>query len=119
MAAPRPAPSLPLDPATTADWGLAFDPDAGRLTLSPRPPGRDGMALGPVRAGRTVLRLSWRSRPDSLVLRLSVTFGPPIRVVARPRDHDISIPGEVDGVVLGRAEVAFEARADHEVIWRR
>lgn len=111
------APALPLNPAVTARWGLAYDPEAGLLHVAPvLVAGERSAVLAPFRAGRTILRLELRLRPGSVALRLQVTFGPPIQVHASlPSAGETAVV--VDGVPLSGIVARFEARGRHEVVW--
>lgn len=102
-----------------ARWGLAYDPGQHLLTVAPRLGEEPPAAAGPFRAGRTVVVLELRERPAAVALRVSIGFGPAIRIAARLEDEAGAVAAEVDGVPLGRAEVGFEASSQHEVIWRR
>ncbi|HUG28044.1 MAG TPA: hypothetical protein VMK53_07070 [Gemmatimonadales bacterium] len=114
-----PAPSLPLDAATMARWGIVHHPDTGRLSLSPAlNEGAQDAAVGPFRAGRTVVALLLRRTPSAVLLRITVSFGPPIRVEARLADPEWDVAAVVDDIPLGRPQVAFEASGTHEIIWR-
>lgn len=119
MAGREPAPPLPLDAATMARWGIVHDPDRTVLALSPAViAGEREAGLGPFRAGRTVLALALHRLPSAIRLRVTVSFGPPIRVEARLADPAWDVPAAVDDVPLGRPLVAFEASGTHEIIWR-
>lgn len=100
-------------------WGLSHDATAHRLILAPPLPADGVEALGPFRAGRSVLSLVVRHRREALVLRVLLSFGPPIRVEAEPPDGFGATAAEVDGVAMGRLAIGFEAASEHEVIWRR
>lgn len=100
-------------------WGMSHDATTHRLRLVPPSPAGGQEALGPFRAGRSVLSLEIRHRRGALVLRVRVSFGPPIRVEAEPPDGFGATAAEVDGVAMGRLAVGFEAGGEHEVIWRR
>lgn len=113
-----PAPSLPLDAETMARWGIAYHPATATLSLSPvLAEGREA-AVGPFRAGRTVVALLLRRTPSAVLLRITISFGPPIRVEARLADPERELIAVVDDIPLGSHQVAFEAGGTHEVIWR-
>jgi hypothetical protein len=114
-----PAPPLPLAAARMERWRLSHDAVRHRLALVPPllPEGRE--ELGPFRAGRSVLTLEIRRRRDALVLRVRLSYGPPIRIDAGPPDGFGAATAEVDGTAMGRLAVGFEAAGEHEVIWRR
>lgn len=115
-----PAPSLPLDAVTMARWGIVYHPATGTLSLSPAvSEGAQDAAVGPFRAGRTVVALLLRRTPSAVLLRISVSFGPPIRVEARLADPEWEVAAVVDDIPLGRHQVAFEASGSHEIIWRQ
>ncbi|MFN2315530.1 MAG: hypothetical protein ABR551_09225 [Gemmatimonadales bacterium] len=119
MAGREPAPSLPLDAATMARWGIVHHPALATLSLCPALiDGAPEAAVGPFRAGRTVVALLLRRTPSAVVLRVTVSFGPPIRVEARLADPSWEVPAVVDDIPLGSPHVAFEAAGVHEIIWR-
>jgi hypothetical protein len=115
-----PAPALPLDAATMSRWGIVYHPAPATLSLSPvLIEGTQEAAVGPFRAGRTVVALLLRRTPSAVLLRVTVSFGPPIRVEVRLGDPDWEVPAVVDDIPLGRHQVAFEASRTHEIIWRQ
>lgn len=114
----QPAPSLPLDRETMDRWGIAYDAALGNLTLAPRVvPGERVARCPPFRAGRTVVALECRQRPSTVVLRVGITFGPPIRIEAHLQGAPAETTILVDEVPLQGPRVAFEARGDHDVAW--
>ena len=113
-----PAPSLPLDPAAMARWGIDYHAEGGVLRLAPQVVREERVSrCAPFRAGRTVVALEFRRRPSSLVLRVEITFGPPLRVEASLPDLPPDTPVLIDDVPVAGPRVAFEARATHEVAW--
>lgn len=119
MAGRNPAPSLPLDAATMSRWGIAYHPTLATLSLSPGLlEGTPEAAVGPFRAGRTVVALLLRRTPSAVLLRVSVSFGPPIRVEAQLAAPGWGVPAVVDEIPLGSHRVSFEATSIHEIIWR-
>lgn len=120
MAGRDPAPSLPLDAATMSRWGIVHVPTSATLSLTPvLTEGVAEAVVGPFRAGRSVVALRLRRTPSAVLLRVAVSFGPPIRVEARLADPAWDVPAAVDDIPLGRHQVAFEATTTHEIIWRR
>jgi hypothetical protein len=114
-----PAPALPLDAGTMARWGIAYHPASATLSLSPALiDGAQETGVGPFRAGRTVVALFLRRTPSAVLLRVTVSFGPPIRVEARLAAPDLDTTAAVDDIPLGRHQVAFDASGTHEIIWR-
>ncbi len=100
-------------------WGIVYHPGTDRLSLSPvLSEGAPDAAVGPFRAGRTVMALLLRRTPSAVLLRITVSFGPPIRVEARLADSRWEVAAVVDDIPLGRHQVAFEASGTHEIIWR-
>jgi hypothetical protein len=98
-------------------WGIAYDAARRILVLAPRAVSGEGRAECPkFRAGRTVVALSLRVRPGSVACRVSVEFGPPIRVEVEPGGI-ASDQMLVDDVPMAGSRAAFEARGDHEVVW--
>lgn len=113
-----PAPSLPLDPVAMARWGIAYDAGRGVLRLAPQVDLEERVSrCAPFRAGRTVVALELRRRPSSVVLRVEITFGPPLRVEAGLAGMPLDTQVLVDDVPIVGPRVAFEARAVHEVAW--
>jgi hypothetical protein len=101
-----------------AQWGIVHDAGQGVLRLAPQlEPDARTTRCGPFRAGRTVVALEVRRRPSSVVLRVEVTFGPPIRVEASLPDTPPDTPILVDDVPIAGPRVAFEARGSHEIHW--
>lgn len=64
-----------------------------------------------------MVALESRVRPSTIVLRIEVTFGPPIRVEATLPGAPAGTVVLVDDVPLAGPTVAFEARGEHEVAW--
>lgn len=120
MAGRDPAPSLPLDAATMSRWGIVFHPALTTLSLSPvLIEGAREATVGPFRAGRTLVALLLRRTPSAVLLRVTVSFGPPIRVEAALAEPGWDVPAVVDDIPLGSHQVAFEATRTHEIIWRQ
>lgn len=114
-----PTPSLPLDAAMMSRWGIVFHPTLATLSLSPvLIEGSREAAVGPFRAGRTLVALLLRRTPSAVLLRVTVSFGPPIRVEAQLADPGWDVPAMVDDIPLGSHRVSFEATSVHEIIWR-
>lgn len=115
-----PAPSLPLDAGTMSRWGIAYHPVSATLSLAPAlQDGEREAAVGPFRAGRTVVALRLRRTPSAVTLRVVVSFGPPVRVEAVLAGAAPRLPATVDDTPLGQHRVAFEATGTHEIIWRQ
>jgi hypothetical protein len=116
-ASDTPAAPLPLSDRLMERWGIDYDAARRVLFLAPRVIAGEGRAECPrFRAGRTVVAVSLRVRPGSVACRVSVGFGPPIRVEVEP----VGMASEqtlVDDVPVAGSRAAFEARGAHEVVW--
>jgi len=96
------------------EWGAVYDGRTLSLSIS-LPPTGTALTVNRIRAGRTVLDLRARARPERVVVQIGVRFGPPL-----PIHLELSGPWEVQQVLVDENAVdgrsaALVASHEHEV----
>ncbi len=120
-------PDAPPDSAPARDvigrvldqlWGIVPDAPRAAIALRPRlPDGWQEMQLTKLRVGESTLELDCRRRPDSIMVRVRRTHGPPVTLTVGLRDaYPTGLA--VDEIELGGTEARFVAEGSHEVQFR-